>query len=148
MKFIIIILILISGSYTFAGWISETDLNARKADPLAVIQNYMKSAKCISEESDVCFNSTGKDLRRVMAGVVDGLPTLVDDPSGIVAADAEDAQKASDQATRVTKKVDRNIELAQCIQDSKGTMTPVQQTACIGALVRELLGSRVDPADL
>lgn len=73
---------------------------------------------------------------------------LIADAAGIVAADIADLQSASDKVLRESKKLSRSVELGQCVQDSKGTMTPVQQTFCIAALIRELLGNGVAPGDL
>lgn len=74
---------------------------------------------------------------------------LIPDPSGIAAADLEDSQKASDASARDTARGVRETVLDQCVQNSvSGTMTNLQMSECIRALVRELRGDQVPIGDL
>lgn len=77
------------------------------------------------------------------------MPGLVEDAGLKVTADLEDAQKISDQAARDVAKGPREVSLQACVQDSKNpTLTPEQIKLCINALVREMLGDKVEVTDL
>ena len=74
---------------------------------------------------------------------------LVLDVAGSAAADAEDAQNASDNLARDAAKMQRDIDLDQCVADSKAaTLTLPQATSCIRAMIREMRGTRVPVDDL
>lgn len=74
---------------------------------------------------------------------------LIIDTAGSSQADADDAQKASDDAARVVAKGQRDLDLDQCVADSKSaTLTLPQASSCIRGLVRELRGENVPVADL
>ena len=74
---------------------------------------------------------------------------VVIDPAGVTAADAADQKKIDDKIARDAARGPRETSLQQCVQDSKNpTLTPAQSKDCIQAIVRELLGDRVDPTDL
>lgn len=73
---------------------------------------------------------------------------LVVDAAGILAANTADGLKADEKTARDLARIVRKINLQTCVQDSKVPMTPLQSDACIKALVREVLGSRVNQADL
>lgn len=74
---------------------------------------------------------------------------LVVDTTGSSAADAADTASAADQLTRDGAQGPRETSLQACVQDSKNpTLTPDQIKSCIAALVREVLGDKVNPVDL
>ena len=74
---------------------------------------------------------------------------LVNDAPGSVAADAEDLDKENERVARIAAKGPREVSLQTCVQDTKNpTLSPAQIKACVGALVRELLGEKVNVGDL
>ena len=62
---------------------------------------------------------------------------------------AADQKLIDDQLARDGAKGPRELSLQQCVQDSKNpTLSPAQVKDCISALVREILGNKINPADL
>jgi len=132
------ILILLFSINVNANWVKESD----QKYPVTV---WAHKSQCESFSSEKCVDITGKDMRRWKIGT-NGLEP---DPAGIIAADAEDAQKASDLLTRNNAKTTRKTNLQQCVQDSKNpTLSPSEVKSCLRAIVRELLGSKVGVEDL
>ncbi len=83
------------------------------------------------------------------SGSFNQMDSLVPDAAGIIQADIDDAQKASDKITRDTAKGPRITLLDQCIQNTKNpTLTPEQTKNCLQALVREIRGESVPVGDL
>ena len=131
-------------------------------------QKYAKKNIVICSDQDSCqgallaldctlfaegtFGVINKDFTEVYCAEPNGfnkMEGLVADAAGIDQADNDDIQKATDQTTRDTAKGPRETVLLTCVQDSKNpTLTPDQIKDCIGALVREILGTKVAPADL
>jgi len=74
---------------------------------------------------------------------------LISDVAGSTQADIDDAQKASDKSARETAKIQRDLNLDQCVADSKAsTLTLPQASSCIRALVRKARGESVPVGEL
>lgn len=111
--------------------------------------------KAVGNSCGVCV-----DNRRCKKGM-DGL--LIPDTDGIIAADVEDAQKLTDLATRSTKSGERDGTLKQCVRvglngvsDLDPDTATTNQLAnrqnkmiqCFIGLMKEVMSTRLDPADL
>jgi hypothetical protein len=204
MRFLIGFLVLVFSVTVFAeNWMSEKNILEFKNGKDSPKLTYAKRGSCESIEKTICFEFSGKDLRRHKIGykaidiektmncesethcydkiekrtfICDGglavfdlkvnwpdldfvdeegyflwckVKALVFDSEGDAKAKQEDAKKESDKETRKNAKGTRETELQKCVQDSKNeTLTLKQTRNCINALVKEILGSRLEVEDL
>ena len=127
-------------------WRDEANINKVKAkDATAVF--WLTQSQCETDTGQTCFDVTGLDIRRWQVNPAG--TALIPDPAGDAQADTEDTARQDEKNTRNTKMAEREVELLDCVQDTKNpTLNPTQTKACIGAIVREILGSKVAVEDL
>lgn len=199
----ILLLILLFTNIAFgAGWVKESAIK----NPLKM---WTKQNKCEVQESQPCFEISGKDVRRWKKGfrsidinftndcddaadcqskinvpaqfscdnemptfdnkanwpaldfVAEGrLATgwflwcqkevLVVDSAGSAQADIDDAQKATDNATRTTKAGERKTGADTCVAavNAGGVLASPDLQNCINVLVKQLFENQIAPGDL
>lgn len=107
---------------------------------------WIDKATCESESGGVCFDITGKDLRRFKVKNGD----LVRDPSGEAQADVEDQARRNEKSLRNQKASDRLQTALDCVAalNSPQALTPQEIKECLAVVIKEVFKDQIPTNDL